>query len=67
MLVPPMSKLTASGKPHAAAISAAARTPPAGPDRSSDAAACTASPTGMSPPADVITNASGAKDATRAR
>ena len=37
MLVPPMSKLTASANPHAAAISAAARTPPAGPESSSDA------------------------------
>src|SRR6266540_1756878 len=32
VLVPPMSNETASGKPHASATAAAARTPPAGPD-----------------------------------
>ena len=58
MLVPPMSKLTASAKPHAAAMSAAARTPPAGPESNSDAAARAPSATGTSPPADVITSAS---------
>ena len=34
VLVPPMSKVTASAKPHAAATSAAAATPPAGPESS---------------------------------
>ena len=60
VLVPPMSKLTASANPHAAAMSAAARTPPAGPDSNSAAAARAPPATGTSPPAEVITSASGA-------
>src|SRR5207245_3347618 len=62
VLVPPMSKLTASAKPHAAAISAAARTPPAGPDSNNDAAG--APDTGTSPPAEVMTSASDANAAS---
>ena len=56
MLVPPMSNATASGSPHAAATAAAARTPAAGPERSSRAGCSTASASGTSPPAEVITS-----------
>ena len=49
VLVPPMSNVTASGKPHAAATAAAARTPPAGPESSSAAGRSAAVPAGHQP------------------
>ena len=51
-----MSKEIASGNPQALATTAAARTPPAGPDSASPAGAAAASPNGHRPPADVITH-----------
>ena len=67
VLVPPMSKVTASGKPAATAAAAPASTPAAGPDSSRAAGRSAASSSGTSPPADVITSTSGAKAASRCR
>ncbi len=67
VLVPPMSKVTASGKPHASAMAAAAATPPAGPDSRSDTGTSAARSMGTSPPAEVITATSSAASASAAR
>ncbi len=61
--VPPMSKVTASGKPLAAATAAPARTPPAGPESSRAAGSSAASTAAMSPPAEVMTSTSSASSA----
>ena len=50
VLVPPMSNETASPKPHACANAAAARTPPAGPERSRRAGCAAASDERHQPP-----------------
>ena len=60
MLVPPMSKVMASGNPFATAAAAPARTPPAGPDSSNAAGSSAASATGSKPPAEVMTCTSSA-------
>ncbi len=67
VLVPPMSNATASPKPHARATAAAARTPPAGPERSRRAGCAAASDNGTRPPADVITSTSSASGARLSR
>ena len=67
MLVPPMSKDTASRNPHASATNAAACTPATGPDRSNEAGRSTASSSGTRPPADVITRTSFANAASPGR
>jgi hypothetical protein len=56
VLVPPMSNVTASEKPQAAATAAPARTPPAGPDSSRATGRSAAAPAGSNPPAEVITS-----------
>ncbi len=66
VLVPPMSKLSTSAKPLAAATHEAPTTPPAGPDRTQAAplrAACSSSST---PPDERITSGAG-NPAARAR
>jgi hypothetical protein len=62
-----MSKLTAFGHPFAAATEAAARTPAAGPDKSSVAGRSAARSRGTKPPAEVMTSTDGARRASRAR
>ena len=61
VLVPPMSKVMASGKPLATAAAAAARTPAAGPDRRSAAGSVAATAAGRSPPAELITSTDSAR------
>ena len=67
VLVPPMSKVTASGQPLATAEAAAARTPPAGPLSSSAAGIRAPSSRVARPPADVITSTSSATPASPSR
>ena len=67
VLVPPMSKLRASGQPQATATADAARTPPAGPESSRAAGTSTTSAAGTSPPALVITSTSPASPVSRRR
>ena len=67
VLVPPMSNVTASGKPAATAAAAPARTPPAGPDRRSAAGSSAASTAGSKPAAEVMTSTSSAIGSSAAR
>jgi hypothetical protein len=53
VLVPPMSKVTQSGNPAAAAMRDAASTPPAGPDSRRATGCAAASDNGVRPPAQV--------------
>ncbi len=72
VLVPPMSKLSTSAYPLAAATWAAPTTPPAGPDSTHDAAASAAASSSTTPPDDCITSGAGnpawsARSASRSR
>ena len=67
VLVPPMSKVTASVNPAAAAWAAAATTPPAGPDSRRATGRSAASVAGTRPPAEVITTTSSANGSRRRR